>query len=1343
MPLPGGATDKIGNRYENLWTIDRLLELIDKKADSIEIEFIGLNSLNEQATAIRLEPVGEEGEGVEFWLQRGDVREYHQVKRQNTKGRWTLADLESKQILTNFKEKLENNQANCYFISTDKAYQLEELAERARSSQSWLEFLNKFLDAKDKRESFCNLVTYWHQYQKQEIEQAIDDFKIGQLSHQQQAIIDVATDSYEKLKRIYVETISERQLRQKVIVRLKSLIESQSNDVPSHTNYETVVDILAGLALNSIHKTLEDSNIWKHLKERGYQPCNYGTNNHHVLIEIDKANELYLSPLEKQIVIAGQSIPRKEVEEALDLLLHTQDKKGVFLIGEAGVGKSGVMLQIAKKLNQDNIKFFVFRIDTLSPEVNPDDVGKKYGLPHSPASVLGNISKNQNRDWILIIDQLDAVSQVSGRNSHFFDCIDNLLEQTRQFSKVRVLVACRKFDLDNDSRIKNLIGDKGILETVEIKRLSSEQVKETVQILGLNVSKLQDKQIKLLSLPLHLGLLAEISQDATIRNLNFETANDLFDKFWEFKQTKLYGNERIKHLVQWNQVIDKICDNISTKLNQTLSISKYLLDDYLIDIRIMISENVLIQEQDQIKFFHESFFDYAFARRFIAREKLLLLFIREDEQHLFKRAQVRQILQFERSINFNQYLNDIEELLNSEDIRFHLKQLVISLLSSLENPTEKEWEIIHPFMKDNESTLFNSAWGILCQPQWFMLAKNLGVIEQWLRDENDFIIDNTVRLISFIASDLPDEIPPLIEPFIENSSQEWLNRFLWIAERIELYLEKSRKLLDLFLTLLDHGKLDTLGHIFQIIYSISEENSAWTCEIIGHYLNRRLELYLIQLLSLELNYIYCLKIHSSFLKKYAHPEIWLNPFNINSYGNNQGLIVDTFSAEIFVKSADQAPEDYVINVLPFMLSVIELTSIKDNEKPYQDNVWRYRICCKGHEINSAILEGMEIALSNLAKDNPEKFSSIVRQYLLPSDFETIQFLLIRAYTANGERFADEAAEYLYQCSARLQTGYIGGFSLDNTDIQVEHLATRELLKAITPYCSTGNLANLERILLDYQAECEKEYRYIKERGYPQLVLLDAIYPERRSKQVKERLQELKGKFPEYRQYKKSDFEFITSNNTSDYLIGSAIPKEATEKMDDEQWLKALSRTGELLSNLDEEAKENPYRFAKLLCQFPNNVNTAYFNSILRGISESKVDIDVETALEACRVCHQLPEKPCGSSIAQLFNKLAYLSWDKIGFDIISYYALHDRNPEQAWRPFQVINGDQSLADDIYTQGINSVRGRASQAIAELIFKDKERTVYFKDTLQTVVKDPSLAVRSCVAVALTAVLNGVA
>ena len=66
MPLPGGDADKAGNRFELRWTVRQLIRL-----------------LTGGAAWIQLEPIGAEGERVEFRLERNDGRiEAHQVKRQ-------------------------------------------------------------------------------------------------------------------------------------------------------------------------------------------------------------------------------------------------------------------------------------------------------------------------------------------------------------------------------------------------------------------------------------------------------------------------------------------------------------------------------------------------------------------------------------------------------------------------------------------------------------------------------------------------------------------------------------------------------------------------------------------------------------------------------------------------------------------------------------------------------------------------------------------------------------------------------------------------------------------------------------------------------------------------------------------------------------------------------------------------------------------------------------------------------------------------------------------------------------------------------------------------------------
>src|SRR5687768_5453008 len=75
--LPGGVWDKLGNRYESLWTIAVLLSVVRGEAVSVTVE-----------------PHGEDGQGVEFFTELNDgTRECVSAKRQTAVNVWSLAEL--------------------------------------------------------------------------------------------------------------------------------------------------------------------------------------------------------------------------------------------------------------------------------------------------------------------------------------------------------------------------------------------------------------------------------------------------------------------------------------------------------------------------------------------------------------------------------------------------------------------------------------------------------------------------------------------------------------------------------------------------------------------------------------------------------------------------------------------------------------------------------------------------------------------------------------------------------------------------------------------------------------------------------------------------------------------------------------------------------------------------------------------------------------------------------------------------------------------------------------------------------------------------------------------------
>ena len=72
--------------------------------------------------------------------------------------------------------------------------------------------------------------------------------------------------------------------------------------------------------------------------------------------------------------------------------------------------------------------------------------------------------------------------------------------------------------------------------------------------------------------------------------------------------------ERLGRPVHWTQVVYALCDYMHSR--QTLSTPEVVAENWSSDTDAMVSENILVLENKRYSFFHEGFFDYAFARRF-------------------------------------------------------------------------------------------------------------------------------------------------------------------------------------------------------------------------------------------------------------------------------------------------------------------------------------------------------------------------------------------------------------------------------------------------------------------------------------------------------------------------------------------------------------------------------------------------------------------------------------------------------------------------------------------------------------------------------------------------------
>ena len=747
MPMAGGDADKEGNRYEMWWAVLAMVRLLDGRA-----------------SAIRIEPPGVEGWGIEFVLRSEGADEYHQVKRQQAnQSNWTLNALENERVLTNFRGKFgPTARATCHFVSIQPARELGEISDRARKSGSVEEFENAFLTSDALKHAFVHLQKIWE-------------------TDEQHA--------WEWLNRLYVRTIDELGVRDQLRAMLRPQVEGDE---------DTAAEILFALGFEQVQRELAPIDLWSRLEERGIGRSTW-VENPDLKQAVARLSARYASRGAAQ-VSSKYLLQRQQVRDILELLGDGTTTK-VLIAGQAGMGKSWVLANAVCRLLDHGTHILALRVDELQPTIAPENLGRQLGLPGSPAAVLAAIAAGTS--GVLVIDQLDAVSLASGRNPQFFEVIRELIDEALAHSNLAVLVGCRQFDIDNDSRLRALASDSETTKTVNVGPLSEADVREALSQLGLDASNLTPGQLKLLAVPLHLRLLAETARSD--KPLDFETVTDLYDRFWEYKR-QLVEKVRLGRPSAWVEVVRAMTDHMSA--NRVLSAPAPVLDQWAEDAQAMASEHVLVRNRPSYSFFHEGFLDYCYARLLVVDGRRLTTRVVEGPQDLFIRAQVRQVLAYLRDTAPPQYVADLGELLTSGDVRFHVKQVALSLLRTYAVPRLEESSVLSELVRSDDVSLAAEAWRVLHgSAAWFDLLDANGTLKEWLA-RNDLWTDRCVQLLAGVSEARPERVAALLDPFAGEATSDavWRQRFTWVMSWYDP--ARGDTLFDLFIRLLDDGVLD-------------------------------------------------------------------------------------------------------------------------------------------------------------------------------------------------------------------------------------------------------------------------------------------------------------------------------------------------------------------------------------------------------------------------------------------------------------------------------------------------------------------------------------------------------
>jgi hypothetical protein len=521
---------------------------------------------------------------------------------------------------------------------------------------------------------------------------------------------------------------------------------------------------------------------------------------------------------------------------------------------------------------------------------------------------------------------------------------------------------------------------------------------------------------------------------------------------------------------------------------QQLSVPREKLDQFAPDyVAQMASEGVLAFDGRRYSFGHESFFDYSFARGFVASDQGLTAFLTESEQHLFRRAQVRQVLAYLRDSDQARYCSEVRSLLNDNHVRVHLKDLTLGLLANVADPGKDEWVLLEPWLKlvweafergERSPDKFASlAWyWVFGSKSWFHLIDHLCFVAGWLASGNNGLMNMGVNYLRFHQRHAGDRVAELLEPYAGKGS-EWNDRLRYVMEWADH--ENSRRFFEFFLRLIDDGTLDEArgpiasnSTFWSMLYGLAKARPGWIPEVAAHWLKRRLAV---------------LQHKNSAGQKTEWRDLFTH---------------DTLGSEHLLEAADKHPELFAQHVLPVVLDISDAAIYTvEAEPPRLDAVWPIRFKSEHQSIADACLNGLVMALVKLPKDESGPTRNYIETLKTRNSFFAI-FLVLTLYASAADLFANEAVDLLCKQPWRLHCGYSDS----------PYWVAMELIREIFPACSSENRARLEATLLNYSPGYEKTAEGRHSAGRSQFVLLSAIPENLRSKSAQARFKELERKF---------------------------------------------------------------------------------------------------------------------------------------------------------------------------------------------------------------------------------------
>ncbi len=1269
MSRPGGPSTAAGVSFQALCIAQAIVDVYQGRAEFVRPEAPPRADFGEtELTLVHVD---------DYVVQRGGTRTYYQAKSNAPGGdSWTVGKLLREEVLQKFlKQTQANPNGKCCLVTPSSCDLLRSVAKQAKYAKGLEEYLANL--NKENAGLFKEVCT-------------------------KLSLDEVA--GYEFLSCCELETRAPAPLRQDlegiatvlfadatgavaclVDMALRSMVEGQ------HLDKTTVLAYFEGCAVFAKPRASE-AELLKAVKEASSRLRTVGKE------------------------IAGVHILQPSVSQAFDWIVggNFDGTCVATFLEQGGSGKTVAMSVLLNRLERSGHVVLGIKVDGLDFSTRKELAGA-IGLPSPVSSIVQSLRAAGHRVAVLI-DQVDALSSAMSRHSSAITVILDLVARLANLKDVPIILACRSFDWKYDYRLKGL-RDKNTKD-FSLPELSDEQLGDLLSVLHLNTDDLHPLTLKVVRCPLRLSALVEITQARREKDQAWSpagspsyTLQSLYHELWDLKMEK----------AERKGVASSDCEEAVSRLgkhmhdSQRLASPETILSDKRSVRSWLTSENILAKHGKSLSFFHQTFFDFIFARQFASDQISLVKHLLSTDQGLFYRPMVRQILEYLRDTDEQRYLRELSGVLKvswiqnklqrlaavrlgrfsrllrrASGIRKHIRWLVIGWLGQQTDPRPEELNLLESFLAD-PSTRRRVLSHFRNNPAWFDLL-GLERLKHWLRSLPDRELDTVVRHLESVFKDRQDAVASLLSPYV-NHSEDWNNyiafclgylRGQWAESSAELLLDLLRGPL----TNLDQNQ-NSMPLWGRALESLAEARPKKACDAVAVILER---------------------YESKWVSKQEESEPPYDALEDMKPGEMRLPEVHDFTDTLEILSRE-VPSRFLQVALSWTLSTMELSCQTDNPLSFKHNwcYWSYKEDHL-HKPTETLLAAIGMAVRVIAKAKPCEF----RQWAvktLAGEFEAMQYIVAEAYAEVPAEYAHDAAEFLCSDKRRLRLSTPARGNL-----------AASLITTCSPHWNEQDLRLVETLVLKMQRRgLSKTGRY-EWSGHQTLSLLLAFAYDQLSDAAKNLLRQLQRKYPDFVPRDKVKVKLRRAT--------SPIEEDAFARMADKGWLRAMRKYAvncdehdrySIACALESRAKEEPNRFYKLVLEkMDDSFHPEYPAAVLVGLAQAEVPLErVAKVLSKYRLVLENSEI---QTVCRAIDKYAGKKVPGEWLEMLEQWATRAEDPQGT--------PTKPQPDSYLNDGVNSDRGQAVWTLAHVLLEQTPRgREEYLNFAEKVVGDPSLSVRA--------------